>query len=293
MEPIVTSVDVRALDESPDLIAIGALAEEERRRRHGVRATFVRVLHVQLGAAAPTRVPGGVREIRIGGRGSLDEAVAAVRGVTGVAGRVPVTGFDLAAICGMADAAGVSLREAAAALRQAGLAHVSEARVDRLGDLGRDAALAILETAHGGLPLARFTIDTVDPSNRLALLEQADALARALGPAAPRAFAPLPQALPDETAPSTGYDDVKLVALARVRVQRVASIQVDWRRHGPKLAQVALLFGADDLDNVAADEEGANLLGPRRAPLEEVLRNIRTASREPVERTGTFDLLER
>ena len=48
--------------------------------------------------------------------------------------------------------------------------------------------------------------------------------------------------------PTTGYDDVKRIALARLVVDNIASIQVDWTLYGPKLAQVALTVGADDID---------------------------------------------
>jgi aminodeoxyfutalosine synthase len=70
----------------------------------------------------------------------------------------------------------------------------------------------------------------------------------------------------------------------------VPSIQVDWALYGPKLAQVALTVGADDVDGVAAVESSA--LGPRRSALEEILRNIRAAGLTPVERTGRYERLE-
>jgi aminodeoxyfutalosine synthase len=106
------------------------------------------------------------------------------------------------------------------------------------------------------------------------------------GIAAIRAFAPLPRRV-NPAAPTTGYDDLKRVALARLIVEKVPSIQVDWNLYGPKLAQVALTMGADDLDAVRADDDQS--LGVRRAPLEEVKRNIRAAGYEPAERTGRFD----
>jgi aminodeoxyfutalosine synthase len=89
--------------------------------------------------------------------------------------------------------------------------------------------------------------------------------------------------------PTTGYEDVKRVALARIVVDNVPSIQVDWNLYGPKLAQVALTVGADDVDAVSAEEETGQ--GWRRAPLEEIRRNIRAAGQEPVERNGRFDLV--
>jgi 2-iminoacetate synthase ThiH len=84
---------------------------------------------------------------------------------------------------------------------------------------------------------------------------------------------------------------VKLVALARVMLDNVAAIQVDWVRHGPKLAQVALLFGASDLDRVSPSDDSP--LGHRRAPLEEVQRNITAAFLRPIERDGRFEKVMR
>ena len=82
---------------------------------------------------------------------------------------------------------------------------------------------------------------------------------------------------------------VKRVALARLAVPNIPSIQVDWSLYGPKLAQVALTVGADDVDAVSAEDDTGQ--GPRRAPLEEIRRNIRSASLEPVERNGRFDVV--
>jgi 2-iminoacetate synthase ThiH len=46
-------------------------------------------------------------------------------------------------------------------------------------------------------------------------------------------------------------------------------------------------MGADDVDGVSAEDDMSQ--GPRRAPLEEIRRNIRSAGFEPVERNGRFD----
>ena len=59
-----------------------------------------------------------------------------------------------------------------------------------------------------------------------------------------RAFAPLPRRV-NPAVPTTGYDDVKRVALARLFVENIPSIQVDWALYGPKLAQVALTVGRE------------------------------------------------
>ena len=49
---------------------------------------------------------------------------------------------------------------------------------------------------------------------------------------------------------------------------------------------MALTFGADDIDGVSASDEAPE--GRRRAPLEEIRRNIEAAGFEPVERDGRF-----
>jgi aminodeoxyfutalosine synthase len=78
--------------------------------------------------------------------------------------------------------------------------------------------------------------------------------------------------------------------MARLTAPNIPTIQVDWSRYGPKLAQVALTFGADDLDAVTASDEAPD--GRRRAPIEEVRRNIEAAGFSPAERDGRFHQVE-
>jgi 2-iminoacetate synthase ThiH len=49
---------------------------------------------------------------------------------------------------------------------------------------------------------------------------------------------------------------------------------------------VALTFGADDLDGVSAADDAPE--GKRRAPLEDIRRNIEAAGFTAVERDGRF-----
>ena len=137
-----------------------------------------------------------------------------------------------------------------------------------------------------GLALARLTVDQSPAVDPLPLLKSVADLQRSI--AVVRAFAPLSRRV-NPSAPSTGYDDVKRVALARIVADNVPSIQVDWSLYGPKLAQVALTVGADDVDAVSPEDDLSQ--GYRRSPLEEIRRNIRAAGFEPVERSGRFDTL--
>ena len=101
-----------------------------------------------------------------------------------------------------------------------------------------------------------------------------------------RAFAPLPRQDPANL-PATGYDDVRTVAAARLMARSIPFIQVDWALYGPKLAQVAIAYGANDIDGVAVTD--AQNLGHRRSPKEDIERQIRAAACVPVERDGRYE----
>ena len=177
----------------------------------------------------------------------------------------------------------MELADLARRLRDAGLDAVADVPVDRLAS----ASLAVEAVRAAGLQALTLTVDRVHGAARLEPIRRAVALQAATGGF--RAFAPLARTV-DPAAPSTGYDDVKQVALARLLADNIESIQIDWRGYGPKLAQVALTVGADDVDGVAPAD--ADALGARRAPLEEIRRNIRAAALDPVERDGRFALID-
>ncbi len=75
---------------------------------------------------------------------------------------------------------------------------------------------------------------------------------------------------------------MKTIAVARLMSHNIESIQVDWALYGPKLAQVALTMGADDVDGVSPLEGD---LGRRRSPLEEIREHYGRRPRT-LERTG-------
>jgi len=275
--------DPTSLAASHDIISLGMLADEVRRRRHGARTTFVRVVDVPF-AETPV-LPAAVRagEVRIVGTPpSRAAALECVGQLAAEVAGVPLTGFSLADLEQLSARDGVTLRSLLEDLRTAGLELIAEAPFDRLQDPRR----SIEEVNIAGLALARLTIHQSPSPDPLPLLKAVADLQR--GVAVVRAFAPLPRRL-NAAVPTTGYDDVKRVALARIVVDNVPSIQVDWALYGPKLAQVALTVGADDVDAVSAVDDLSE--GRRRAPLEEIQRNITAAGLEPVERNGRFDVM--
>jgi aminodeoxyfutalosine synthase len=190
-----------------------------------------------------------------------------------LAGSSPLFGFALHEIEGIDG----DRDEAFGRLKEAGLDGIAEVAVDVTS-----SADVIRAARSAGLMTLRATVRSA-PRDVLPLVTRArDLLSEAGGF---RAFAPLPRQLSVST-PTTGFDDVKAVALARLLLRDVPSIQVDWPLYGPKLAQVGLIVGADDVDGVAAH---GGMLGARRSPLEEIRTNIRAAGLVAVERDGRFE----
>lgn len=275
-----SSEDGLAILATTDIIETGVLADSARRRRHEARTTFVRVFETHVDAPASS-LPSGISagEVRIVGTPrDADAALAAVRATARIAGSIPLTGFSLADLARISGST-ADLGTLCSGLRDAGLRAVAEVPVD-----GFDNATAAVEAARrGGLAVLRMTVHALEENQRMAIVQRARALQADAGGF--RAFAPLPRTM-SIALPTTGYDDVKMIALARLVVDNIDSIQVDWPLYGPKLAQVALTVGADDVDGVAAVDPGT--LGTRRSPIEEITGNIRAAALEPSERDGLF-----
>ena len=273
--------EARAILTDPNLITVGARGDDERRRRHGNKTTFVRVFEVHV-EAVPAALPGSASagEIRVTGKpASVAAAVAAVKAARALAGSIPLSAFSLADLLDLAGGELGNLTGLAARLVAAGLEIVAEAPIDRLPD----AVAAVGAAREGGLHVPRLTVHHLQADDRIRLVTLACDVEAAVGGV--RAFAPLPR-VSSVAQPSTGYDDVKHIAVARLLADNIDSIQVDWSLYGPKLAQVALTMGADDVDAVSALEGD---LGRRRSPIEEIRGNITAAGLEPVERDARFE----
>jgi len=269
--------EIEALASGRDIITLGKLADAVRRKMHGATATYVRVCDLeadrQTWPAGPPATAGEVRLFHT--PATLAGATELATAIRDWAATVPFSAFCLFELSKLPDGLPVVLP----ALKAAGLEVIAQAPLDRLK--APERALEALNDA--GLQLARLTIDETPLRAWPDVCREVAAHQRRLQSI--RVFAPLARKV-DTTQPTTGYGDVKRVALARLLTDGVDTIQVDWQLYGPKLAQVALMFGADDIDSVAAVDDEA--LGRRRSSIEEVRRNIEAASLTPVERNGRF-----
>lgn len=246
------------LDElaAADILSLGMLADEVRRARVGDRVTYARDAETRL-----TELPA-----------TLDGTVSAITLARKNAPTAPLVGFSLADIV---ERNWAPLGEVLGQLKAAGLDAIAEAPVDRVTDMA--AALRAAEAA--GLPVRCVSLQKPIEAVRTEYLLKVRALVEQFPSI--QAVAPLPREQ-SITVPTTGYEDVRSIALARLALPSVKNIQVDWTQYGPKLAQVALTFGANDLDRVSAIDDES--LGRRRTPVEDVRRNIAAAGFTAVQR---------
>ena len=94
----------------------------------------------------------------------------------------------------------------------------------------------------------------------------------------------------------TGMDALKTIAVSRLMLDNFDHIKAYWIMLTPRIAQIALRFGANDLDGTVVEEKiyhdaGATTPeGLTRAELESL---IRAAGRVPVERDTLYNRIDR
>jgi hypothetical protein len=252
---VLTAAELDELADA-DVLALGMLADEVRRARVGDTVTYARDAETRL-IALPA---------------ALDDALAQIRAARSARGG-ELVGFSLADVI---DRAWGTLLEVLTQFKSAGLDAIAEAPIDRLAD----PFTALRAAEESGLPVHCLSVQKpLDHTRTEYVLKIRTILARF---PSLQTVAPLPREQ-SIAVPTTGYDDVRAVALTRLGLPAVRNIQVDWSQYGPKLAQVALTFGANDLDRVSAVDDPS--LGHRRTSAEDVRRNIAAAGFAAAERS--------
>jgi aminodeoxyfutalosine synthase len=101
---------------------------------------------------------------------------------------------------------------------------------------------------------------------------------------------------PDNTALShlpktSGFNDLKQIAIARLMLDNGPHIKAYWIMMTPGVAQIAQRFGANDIDGTVVEEKIYHDAGATTAQhlrRQDLLRLIREAGREPVERDTSY-----
>jgi aminodeoxyfutalosine synthase len=90
---------------------------------------------------------------------------------------------------------------------------------------------------------------------------------------------------------TTGMLDLKQIAVARLVLDNFPHIKAYWQMLTPKIAQIALRFGADDIDGTVVEEKiyhDAGATTPQGLTRQDLIRLIEAAGRVPVERDTLY-----
>jgi aminodeoxyfutalosine synthase len=201
---------------------------------------------------------------------------------------------------------GMSLAETIAALKQAGLGMTPGGGAEVMSDRVRqklfprktssDRWLAVITELHGAGLTSNATmlyghIETIE--ERVAHLIRLRELQDKTGGFSafiPLAFHSANTPL-DHIPRTTAFDDLKTIAAARLILDNFVHIKAYWVMIGEKLAQVALAYGADDLDGTIIEEKITHMAGATSAKgltRQQMREMIRAAGFESVERDSFY-----
>ena len=111
----------------------------------------------------------------------------------------------------------------------------------------------------------------------------------------PLAFHPANTAL-HHLPKTTGFDDIKQIAVSRLMLDNIPHIKAYWIMMTPSVAQIAQRFGANDIDGTVVEEKiyhDAGATTKQHLRRQELLRLIRDAGRQPVERDTAYRPVQR
>ena len=87
-----------------------------------------------------------------------------------------------------------------------------------------------------------------------------------------------------------GFEYLKTLAVSRLFFDNIRHVQGSWVTQGPKIGQVSLSFGADDLGSIMIEENVVYAAGARnRMTQDEMRRIIADAGYTPVQRRTLYD----
>jgi len=98
--------------------------------------------------------------------------------------------------------------------------------------------------------------------------------------------------LEGEVTTSGGYDYLRTLAISRLALDNIDHVQGSWVTQGPKIGQLSLFFGADDLGSIMLEENVVAAAGARfRMSQTDMERTIRGAGYRPRQRRTLYEQL--
>ncbi|HTK53782.1 MAG TPA: aminofutalosine synthase MqnE [Gemmatimonadaceae bacterium] len=93
---------------------------------------------------------------------------------------------------------------------------------------------------------------------------------------------------------STGFDDLRMLAVGRLYLDNIQHIKTHWIMVTPFLSQTSLSFGVNDMEGTVVREKIYHAVGahtPQAMTLAEILKLIRGAKKIPAERDSFYNIL--
>lgn len=336
--------DGARLYRSPDLLAVGYLANLVRERKNGDNAYFIYNQHVNYSnictnlckfcafgkpKESEQAYEMTVEEVKAKIRERLHEPITEVHVVGGIHPELPysyyldmlrgikevrpdihIQAFTGVEIAHLAEISGQSLEKTLRDLMDAGLgsipgggAEVFSPRIRKLTcekKLSGEGWLEVAKTAHrlglkSNATMLYGHIETIEERlEHLDLLRQAQDETNGFLTFIPLAFHPKNTELAD-LSKTSGIEDLKNIAVSRLFLDNFPHIKGYWVMIGPKLAQVALSFGADDMDGTVKEERITHMAGGESGGHmadTELIRLIREAGRKPIERDTLYNVIK-
>jgi aminodeoxyfutalosine synthase len=240
----------------------------------------------------------------------FDYYIGLLRGIKEVRPEVHIQAFTCVEIAHLAELAGKPVCDTLDLLKEAGLgslpgggAEVFSPRIRQLTcekKLSGDQWLEIAKTAHQQGLYTNATmlyghIETLEERLlHLTALRDAQDVTHGFLAFIPLAFHPKNTAM-SELARTSGLDDLKNIAVARLFLDNFPHVKAYWVMIGPQMAQIALSFGADDMDGTVKEEVITHMAGAETAQAmgsRTLVRLIKEAGRIPVQRDTLYNVIE-
>ena len=236
--------------------------------------------------------------------------VELLRGIKEVKPELHIQAFTCVEIAHFAELAGKSVEATLGLLKEAGLgslpgggAEVFSPRIRELTcekKLSGNQWLEIAKIAHrqglnSNATMLYGHIETVEERiEHLHALREAQDETNGFLAFIPLSFHPKNTAMSDLSR-TTGVDDLKNVAVARLFLDNFPHIKAYWVMIGPQMAQIALSFGADDMDGTVKEEVITHMAGAETDQAigsNSLVRLIKEAGRIPVQRDTLYNVIE-
>jgi aminodeoxyfutalosine synthase len=232
-----------------------------------------------------------------------------LRGIKARRPEVHLQAFTAVEVAHLADKAGLSVVDTLLALREAGLgslpgggAEVFSPRIRQTLCPEKLSPAGWLEVAQAAHRLGLNTNATMLYGHLETVEERVDHLLQLRAAQdetggflafIPLAFHPANTGLSELTGPSA-VDDLKTLAVSRLLLDNFPHIKAFWVMLGPKLAQISLCFGVDDVDGTVMEERITHMAGaqtPQGLTRAQLRALIREAGCEPVERDTLYSVV--